>query len=388
MSEPLLIATLLRPEGDTGVQAHFRAMSAYLAEKGLPYAVVTPYEISRAWVYPVFALRRFLSRVNGAAGVWWYRHWHETFLQLALKRRLAHGEPCIIYAQCPLSARAALAARVSTSQRVVLVVHFNVSQADEWADKGDITRTGRVYRAILATETDVLPQLDGVVFVSTFMHDQLVGRIPAMAEVPSIIAPNFLRDPGFSESSGYDGDLISIGTLEPRKNQSYQLELLAALREQGVFPRLTIVGDGPDRAMLERQVATLQLSQQVSFLGAVKCAANLVTRHRAYLHTACMESFGITLIESMSRSRPVFAVPVGGIPEVFNDGVEGRYLPANDVRSAAALIAEWLASPQKMGLAGGAGRERYLSHFTSEAVASRVHAFCLSIAPRKQAMPR
>ena len=53
----------------------------------------------------------------------------------ALRGLLEEGSNCVIYAQDPLAARAALRARRGPYQRVVLAVHFRISQADEWADK-------------------------------------------------------------------------------------------------------------------------------------------------------------------------------------------------------------------------------------------------------------
>ena len=55
---------------------------------------------------------------------------------------------CVIYAQCPLAARAALRARRGSHQRVVMAVHFRISQADEWVNMKQIRRDGRVFRAI------------------------------------------------------------------------------------------------------------------------------------------------------------------------------------------------------------------------------------------------
>ena len=97
---------------------------------------------------PVFGFRHALERCSRSAGVAWYRHWHEVFLRNALRRRLAEVGDCVVYAQGPLAARAALYARRGPHQRVIMAVHFRISQADEWADKKQITPGGRVFRAI------------------------------------------------------------------------------------------------------------------------------------------------------------------------------------------------------------------------------------------------
>ena len=111
MPVPVLIASMMRPEGETGVQTHVRSVRDWLTRNSRPVTLVTPFDRPQWQVYPVFGLRRLLDRVSKPASVWWYRHWHAVFLQRALSVRLADGKTCVIYAQCPLSARAALRAR-------------------------------------------------------------------------------------------------------------------------------------------------------------------------------------------------------------------------------------------------------------------------------------
>src|SRR5215469_1759187 len=135
-SLPIVIATILRGDGITGVDTHIRQLRGYLAENGTGSTLVTPFSWGRALAVPVFGLRRLvLERCWGPANVVWYRHWHEVFLRNALRRCLAEVGDCVVYAQDPLAARAVLRVRRGPHQRVVMAVHFRISQADEWADK-------------------------------------------------------------------------------------------------------------------------------------------------------------------------------------------------------------------------------------------------------------
>lgn len=380
MSAPILIASLMRPQGETGVQTHVQAVRDWLAQHGRSVQLITPFECPRWQVYPIFGLRRLLDRLSKVASVWWYRHWHAVFLQRALRKHLATGRPCVIYAQCPLSARAALRARTSRTQKVVMVVHFNLSQADEWADKGAITRDGPFFRSILRLEEGVLPKVDGLVFVSDFMRRELHQRTHAVETVPSRVIPNFLDDPGEPAIVAERTDLITIGTLEYRKNQRYALEIVRAAAQLGRNLSLTIVGDGPDRAMLEKLARELGIEKQVRFMGFVSHAAALMSTHRACLHVARMESFGIILIEAMSRGLPVFAPAAGGMPEVFNEGVEGRLIPLDDAQAAARLILEWLNDETVMQRAHEAARRRFLERFEADRVALELVGFLDAVA--------
>lgn len=368
----IIIATILRPEGDTGVQTHFSAYKSYLNANNRHCKLVTPYCAPLWQVYPAFALRTLL---RGETSVWWYRYWHAFFLRQALKRCLQSGDSCVIYAQCPLAAEAALSARVSAKQRVVMVTHFNVSQADEWAGKGLIANDGQLYRSIQRFEADVLPKLDGLVFVSDFMKRELIKRIPALTKVTSIVVPNFLPDPGLPEARQPMVDLISIGTLEARKNQRYLLEIVAALREQGNPLTLTIVGDGPDRLMLEAKAKVMKIDDLVRFAGFVSNAAEQIAFHKACIHVATIENLPVTLLEALARGRPVFAAPVGGVPEVLGDGAAGLALPLNDAHAAARIISDAMSNQEWLVTAGVAARERFLKDYASDVAAKKLTAF-------------
>jgi glycosyltransferase involved in cell wall biosynthesis len=232
-----------------------------------------------------------------------------------------------------------------------------------------------MYRAILATEARILPQLDGLVSVSQFMRAQLLQRIPALARVATTVIPNFASLPGTAAETIPPADLINIGTLEARKNQRYLLEVLQHARQRGRRYTLNLVGDGPDRALLESLVEKFGLHGQVRFLGARRDAARLLRQHRVYVHSASMESFGIVLIEAMACGLPVFAAPVGGIPEVFDDGAEGCYWPLNNPAQAAAILIAVLEQPRRMAAMAEAARRRYRQCYTPEVAAARLWQF-------------
>lgn len=372
----IVTATLMRMEGETGVQTHLRTFDRWLAGQGYISRVVTPFDAPAWQVYPIFGLRRVVELASPPWGVWWYRHWHAIMLRRALRGVLAHAGACVIYAQCPVSAAAALATRTSPRQRVVMVVHFNVSQALEWEGKGVLPASHRVYHGILELEAAVLGQVDALVFVSEFMRREVFGRVPAAAGRPYAVIPNFVDRPrASSESHPPDGDLVSVGTLEPRKNQAYLLEILAALRARGKPLRLTLIGDGPDRPRLESLARELRVDDLVRFAGHVRNAMDCIPRHKAVIHSAIAENLPLILLEAMAQGRPVFAVAVGGVAEVFADGVEGRVIPLGAADAAAQIILDWWDRPGRLESAGRAARDRFECRYETSAVAARLARF-------------
>src|SRR5215469_9129863 len=146
-SLPLVIATILREEGSTGVQTHFQQLRRFLDGCGRDARLVTPFSWGRRLTVPVFGVRLILEKLSGSASVAWYRYWHEAFVYNALRKTLARTGACVVYAQCPLSARAALRARRGPHQKVIMAVHFRTSQADEWVNMEQIRQGGRMFRA-------------------------------------------------------------------------------------------------------------------------------------------------------------------------------------------------------------------------------------------------
>jgi len=139
--------------------------------------------------------------------------------------------------------------------------------------------------------------------------------------------------------------------------------VLVAARDLGQRYSLTLIGDGPDRGALERLVDTLGLRDQVNFAGFRPDGSQLIANHRALVHAAKLENCPLIIAEALAAGRPIFAAPVGGIPEMFYDGVEGRHWNLEDPCGAAKLLAGLLNDPVSYSTAADAARARYEAAF-------------------------
>jgi glycosyltransferase involved in cell wall biosynthesis/SAM-dependent methyltransferase len=371
----LLIATILRTEGSTGVHTHVRELRRYLDGRGIPSTLVTPFSWRRKLSEPVFGLRLLLVRASGAASVAWYRHWHEVFLRRALRQELAKLDHAVVYAQGPLEARAALRARRSRDQRVVMAVHFHVSQADEWVHKRYISPTGAVFRAIRRLERDVIPQLDGIVYVSKAAREGLLSWLPEAEAVCSSVIPNFVEAPKTPTHSKSLGDLVSVGGLERVKNQRFLIEVLAEVKKGGRELTLDLFGDGPCRRELTRLVRSLDLERQVRFQGFRSDVRDLLPGYRAYVHASLKDTGPLAIIEAMAAGLPIVAGRVGGIPELYEAGVEGWFWPLDDPVKAATILIDVLDAEQQRARAVVASTGRHRRNFDSDIVAPRLWSF-------------
>jgi glycosyltransferase involved in cell wall biosynthesis len=376
---PLIIATILREEGSTGVQTHVQQLRRYLAEPGT--TLITPFSWGRMLSGPVFGLRLVLVRGSGSASVAWYRHWHEVFLREALRRSLADAGECVVYAQCPLAARAALRARRGPHQRVVMAVHFRVSQADEWVNMGQIRRDERVFRTIRQVEREVIPQVDGLVYVSRWAREALLSWLPEAAAVPYAIVGNFVAPLHHTPDTEPLGDLVTIGHLERVKNHRFMLEVLAEAKRAGRSLTLDIFGEGPLRRDLVQTTRSLGLEDQVRFRGFRRDVRDFLPRYRAYVHASYSESSSLAIMEAMAAGLPVVAGNIGPIPELCDDGVEARFWPLDDPARAAATLTDLLDCEPARLTAASAARERFRRDFDAEVVAPRLRSFLLGSQP-------
>lgn len=374
-SLPLVIATMLREEGSTGVQTHVRQLRQYLEERGETSTVLTPFSWGGPLTVPTFGARLALDRVSRPASVVWYRHWHEAFLRNALRRCLGEIGACVVYAQDPPAARAALRARQGPHQRVIMAVHFRISQADEWADKKQIRRDGTVFRAIRQTEREVIPQVDGLMYVSKWARDALLGWFPEAAQMPFAVINNFVAPPPCETRQEPVADLVTIGHLEPVKNHRYMLEVLAEAKSAGRLLTLDAFGEGPLRKDLEQLTHALGLDGQVRFLGYRPDVRQLLQGYQTYVHASYSESSSLAIIEAMAAGLPIVAADIGPISELCDNGVEARFWPLDDPAQAAKTLMDLLDSePVRLG-AAAAARERFRRDYDASLLAPRLLSF-------------
>jgi glycosyltransferase involved in cell wall biosynthesis len=371
----LVVATITRPAGPTGVHTHFNTFIPYARARGHEVTLVTPFSFARPIALPVYAVRRALTPVSPSLSVWWFERWHYWFLQRALRRVLTQQPDAVVYAQDPLSASAALEARSSTAQPIVMAAHFNVSTAEEWAGLAGLPRDGAVYRRIVARERQAFSRLDRVVYVSRFVQDAVERAHPHARLLPSVVVPNFVSAAAATSPVELQADLVTIGTLEPRKNHTFLLRVLAEARRLGRTLRLTLIGDGPLRSELARTATALGIGDHVRFLGAQPDARRFLPAHRVYVHSALMESFGMAIIEAMATGLPICAAPTGGIPDVFDNGCEGLYWDLGDPCDGARRLIGLLEDPEAYRRMAAAARARFHRTYECSRVAGRLLDF-------------
>jgi glycosyltransferase involved in cell wall biosynthesis len=345
-NRPLVIATILRQDGFTGVHTHVRRFMQYLGDRGIQTTLITPWSREPLLSAIVFAVRLGLVRISRAASVMWYRGWHEAFLRRGLQLHLAGLGEAVVYAQGPLEASAALAAREGPHQRVVMAVHFHASQADEWVGKKCIKPDKAVFRSIRRFEKSVIPRVDGLMFVSESARDALLSWLPEAHFLPSAVIPGFVEIRETEKESVPErlGDLVTVGGLEINKNQRFIIEVVAEAKRMGRTLTLDLFGEGPCSKDLVRQAKSLGVDDQLRFRGFVPNVCDMLPGYRVYVHASLSETGPLAIIEAIAAGVPVVAGSVGGIPELYEAGIGGNFWPLDDPARGAAILIDILDS--------------------------------------------
>jgi L-malate glycosyltransferase len=173
---------------------------------------------------------------------------------------------------------------------------------------------------------------------------------------------------GFSDTDYVIGICASL-----RVEKAHQdlLHALRQLRDQGVPARVLIIGDGPQRPMLEKLITELRLQADAAITGhrddvrpyIACCDVMTLTSH-------VVETFSIAALESMSLGKPVVLTRIGGAEEQVRHGVNGLLFEPGDVTALVRNLRE-LADAESRRRMGTAAAKVVREQFTLQRMVER-----------------
>ena len=172
--------------------------------------------------------------------------------------------------------------------------------------------------------------------------------------------------------------LITCGRLHTGKRHQDVIEAAAILVGQGIDARLTILGEGPARAMLEEKARAYGVSDRLKLPGAVDEAEVVRQLQQAHIFVLASdnEALGVATMEAMAMELPVVVTDVGGVSELVRHGIDGLLSPPLRpiaIADAVVRIIETGGCASEMSSAG-ADRVRRLFHsgVSARAIHSRL----------------
>jgi glycosyltransferase involved in cell wall biosynthesis len=191
-----------------------------------------------------------------------------------------------------------------------------------------------------------------------------IERVPA--EVIRVIPNGYLGAasaagaPSLRAELGIEDEGLIVGTvagLRPQKALDMLIRAFADVRERFPAAHLVLIGEGDERASLERLVASLGLAGAVTLLGDRPDAVGLMAQFDVFALSSAFEGSPLALIEAMWWSRPIVATSVGGIPEMIVDGESGLLVPPRSPRALGDAIARMLGDAGLRAALGARARE-------------------------------
>ena len=178
------------------------------------------------------------------------------------------------------------------------------------------------------------------------------------------------------------GGLIVVGTvgrLSPVKHQRLLVDAFAracatAAPDIAARMRLVLVGDGPDRAALEAQVAATGIAGRIWMTGSRDDVPALMADLDLFVLPSLAEGISNTILEAMACGLPVIATQVGGNAELVDAGRVGTLVPSDDAATMAEAIAAYADDAPRLAREGGAARRHVVEHFSIDAMVERYTA--------------
>lgn len=146
------------------------------------------------------------------------------------------------------------------------------------------------------------------------------------------------------DGRGTPSEVLMYASLREKKGHRHGIEAFAAVAAERPEAKLTIVGDGPLRGALERQVEAAGITGRVTFLGNLPHgdALELLTRAHVLVYPSVTAADGDTeggapvgILEAMAAGLPVVTTRHADIPYVLGDGEGGTLVDERDTAGLA-----------------------------------------------------
>jgi len=191
--------------------------------------------------------------------------------------------------------------------------------------------------------------------------------------MPSQVIPNpydpalFRCLPGVERSR----ELAFVGRLVSDKGLNLLIQALVLMRQQGKAPRVSIIGSGPDEALLQQRVRELGLTAQVRFAGRLVGPAlvRALNAHRAVVVPSVWEEpFGLVALEAQACGCVPVVARSGGLPQAA--GPAGVLFRKGDPVALADTLAQVVSTATSRGIGDDPQVQAHLQRHRPDRVAA------------------
>jgi glycosyltransferase involved in cell wall biosynthesis len=170
--------------------------------------------------------------------------------------------------------------------------------------------------------------------------------------------------------------VVMVASLRPEKAHEALLEAAQALAGETPVMRFLIVGDGPRRSHLEALRVRLALGDRVIFTGKRDDIPELL--HLADVLVlpshAAVETLPLAVLEAMAAGVPVVASAVGSVPDLIEDGVNGRLIAPASAGGLTEAIRSIMNDPKEAENLAARAKTTVSSKYTADLMVAKYEA--------------
>lgn len=165
------------------------------------------------------------------------------------------------------------------------------------------------------------------------LHNGLV--LGDLRDTPASAGPAFRQQYGLRPE---DKLIACVGRLAPVKGQETLLRAMPAVLAKEPAARLVLIGDGPDRPVLNARVQQLGLGGYVTFTGQITDVYSALRGVDVVAMPSMREGLPYSLLEAMAMDKPVVASAVGGLAETIKHCENGVLFRVGDAQALSKAI--------------------------------------------------
>jgi glycosyltransferase involved in cell wall biosynthesis len=289
----------------------------------------------------------------------------------------------VVHSHSGVWLKAARAAQLARGPALVHTVHGLLNVEPWWAP-----HLSRLAARLTQRVVPVSEPLREYLLRTVRLSPSLVRVIPNGVDTTRF-SPDGEKVTWPAPDGGEPGPVIGIvARFDPIKNHALLIEAFAVLRRS--FPRATLalVGDGPLRADIERQVLESGLEGSVVLTGDRRDTPELYRSFDISVLSSNAEGTSMSILEAMASGCCIVATDVGGNGALLDRGSAGVLVPPGNAAALAGALAALLADRARRQSLGGVARDRAVATYSHGSMVREYEAvyreaISLKAAPRR-----
>lgn len=168
--------------------------------------------------------------------------------------------------------------------------------------------------------------------------------------------------------------IVMVAQMLPHKGHRYLLRSMKRIWENTPNPTLVLVGDGPERTVLEREFESEVSENKLLFMGLRRDIPSILAACDIFVLSSLREGFPVAIIEAMAMGLPVIASNIAGVPELIDSGSNGFLVQPGDVDELSLSLLEVISNIDLAKSMGIQGRRIARREYSIERMVSEYHS--------------